>query len=216
MVWKVPGTTILPFLSRWNEGLPYITSIHHTNCSLCGCYAQRECDSPTMFFIGGVTVLWDTTYKSKDIPERWASKNLSHYVYIYIYIYYVFSNLFNANLESSGSFREFPVQRGDVVRHPLNFTKFPKFWEENRPHQHPPFKFCSDKPRSNKSVDFWYFRISPWGQVSYIRKLCMCTHRSGIWIASTETNMQTIPYPTRTEITYIKLHVLLRCISIQY
>ena len=93
MVWKVPGTTILPFLSRWNEGLPYITSIHHTNCSLCGCYAQRECDSPTMFFIGGVTVLWDTTYKSKDIPERWASKNLNHYVYIY----YVFSNLFIGN-----------------------------------------------------------------------------------------------------------------------
>ena len=213
LLWKVPGTTILPFLFplKWKIAIYQVHKLFTIRTAAYDVAATLgEWDSAMMFFIRGVTVLWDSTYKRKDIPERWASKNLNHYM---------FSNLFNANFENSGSFREFPVQHVPnygVMSCDITST-LPNSQILGRtifPHQHPPFKFCSDKPRSNKSVDFWYFRISPWGQCrTYVNY--GCAHIQVVY--ELQPHKQTCrPSHTRTDITYIKLHVLLRCISIQY
>ena len=92
----------IPFPLKWKIAIYQVHKLFTIRTAAYDVAATLgEWDSAMMFFIRGVTVLWDSTYKSKDILERWASKNLNHYM---------FSNLFNANFETSGSFREFPVQ----------------------------------------------------------------------------------------------------------
>lgn len=151
---------------------------------------RTEGDSP-MLFIRGATVLWDTTYQSKDTPERWAYKNLNPYKSSHLFI--AKEPLFlpthkcqgknQKQFETFHQTQKFQNYWGDVMRHHFNFTKFPNFGEENHPHQHAPPQVLLGQATKQQVCGLLVLSNLSLRAMSYMCKLYAYTGKYTLYIA---------------------------------